>query len=70
MIVCIMMLITQNVRPRKRFYNYSTYRAGKVWNMFKVNIKDTRTMPSGVFIVNFERIPHLALMFLLLTLKM
>ena len=33
--------------------------------MFKVNNKDTRT---GVFIVNFEHISHLALVFLLLTL--
>ena len=32
--------------------------------MFKVNNKET----SGVFIVNFEHIPHLALVFLLLTL--
>ena len=44
--------------------------------MFKVNNKDTRTMPfgaiwrrSGVFIVNFEHILRLALMFLLLTLR-
>ena len=33
--------------------------------MFKVNNKDTRT---GVFIVNFEHISHLVLVFLLLTL--
>ena len=35
--------------------------------MFKVNNKDTRTMPLasfGVFIVNFEHISHLVLMFL------
>ena len=38
--------------------------------MFKVNIKDTRRTPcSGVFIVNFEHISHLALVFLLLTLS-
>ena len=40
----------------------------QVWNMFKVNNKDTRTMP-GVFIVNFEHISHLVLVFLLLTLN-
>ena len=27
--------------------------------MFKVNNKDTRTTPYGVFIVNFEHISHL-----------
>ena len=36
--------------------------------MFQVNNKDTRR--SGVFIVNFERISHLVLLFLLLTLNM
>ena len=35
--------------------------------MFKVNNKDTR---SGIFIVNFEHISHLVLVFLLLTLNM
>ena len=31
----------------------------KVWNMFKVNNKDTKTMPRfGVFIVHFEHISH------------
>ena len=39
--------------------------------MFKFNNKDTRTTPrSGVFIVNFEHISHLVLVFLLLTLNM
>ena len=42
--------------------------------MFKVNNKDTRTTPkwrrSGVFIVNFQHISHLVLLFLLLTLNM
>ena len=39
--------------------------------MFKVNNKDTRAMRrSGVFIVNFKHISHLALVFLLLTLNM
>ena len=44
--------------------------------MFKVNSKDTRMTPfaslrhSGVFIVNFEPILQLALVFLLLTLNM
>ena len=45
--------------------------------MLKVNNKDTRTTPerrqlrrSGVFIVNFERILNLVLVFLLLTLNM
>ena len=53
--------------------------------MFKVNNKDTRTTPmakltiktlerrqwhhNGVFIVNFEHILHLVLVFLLLTLS-
>ena len=33
----------------------------KVWNIFKVNNKDTKMMPRrfGVFIVNFEHISHL-----------
>ena len=38
-------------------------------SMFKVNNRNTRTK-SGVFIVNFEHISHLALMVLLLTLNM
>ena len=41
--------------------------------MFKVNNEETRTTPgrrSGFFIVNFEHIPHLFLVFLLLTLNM
>ena len=41
--------------------------------MFKVNSKDTKRRHwrrSGVFIVNFEHITHLALVFLLLTLNM
>ena len=41
--------------------------------MFKVNSEDNRTVPvesSGVFIVNFEHISHLVLVFLLLTLNM
>ena len=40
--------------------------------MFKVNNKDTRKTPcrSGVYIVNFEHISHLDLVFLLLTLNM
>ena len=41
--------------------------------MFKVNNKNTITTPecrSGVFIVNFEHISHLFLVFLLLTLNM
>ena len=37
--------------------------------MFKVNNKDSRTTPM-VFIVNFEHISHITLMFLLLTLNM
>ena len=36
--------------------------------MFKVNNKDTRCL-FGVFIVNFEYISHLFLVFLLLALK-
>ena len=35
--------------------------------MFKVNDEDTR---SGVFIVNFEHISHIDLVFLLVTLSM
>ena len=39
--------------------------------MFKVNNKGYRkTGPSGVFIVNFEHILHLVVVFLLLTLNM
>ena len=38
-------------------------------NMFKVNNKDTWRR-SGVFIVNFEHISHLALVFLLFTFNM
>ena len=42
-----------------------------MWNMFKINNKGTRTTRrSGVFIVKFEHISHLALVFLLLTLNM
>ena len=39
--------------------------------MFKVNNKDTRTTTrrSGVYIVNFEHISYLVLVFLLLTLS-
>ena len=39
--------------------------------MFKVNNKDTRTTGrrSGVYIVNFEHISYLVLVFLLLTLS-
>ena len=47
-------------------------RNNKVWNVFKVNNKDTRTTPMASFwylIVNFERISHLVLVFLLLTLS-
>ena len=41
-------------------------------NMLKLTIKtsERRQWRSGVFIVNFEHIPHLALLFLLLTLNM
>ena len=40
--------------------------------MFKLNNKDTRTTPlasSGVIIVNFYNISHIALLFLLLSLN-
>ena len=37
--------------------------------MFKVNNINTRTRRSGIFIVNFEHISHLVLVFLLLTLS-
>ena len=42
--------------------------------MFKINNNDTRTKSiawrcTGVFIVNFEHIAHLVLLFLLLTLR-
>ena len=36
--------------------------------MFKVNNKDTRRTPIGIFIVNFEHISDFVLVFLLLTL--
>ena len=47
-------------------------RYNKVWIMFKVTSKDTRTIWRRfcVFIVNFEYILHLVLVFLLLTLNM
>ena len=41
--------------------------------MFQINNKDTRTTPdgcSGAFIVNFEYISHLVLVFLLLSMNM
>ena len=44
-----------------------------MWNMFQVYKKDTRRRHwrrSSVFIVSFEHISHLVLVFLLLTLKM
>ena len=37
--------------------------------MFKVNNKNNRWRRSGVFIVNFEHISHLFLVFILLTLN-
>ena len=37
--------------------------------MFKVNSKDTRTRRSVVFIVDFEHILQVVLVFLLLTLR-
>ena len=37
--------------------------------MFKVNNKVVQWRRSGIFIVNFEHISHLALVFLLLTLS-
>ena len=37
--------------------------------MFKVNNKDANLMSSGVFIVNFEHVSHLVLLFLLLPLN-
>ena len=45
-----------------------------MWNMFKVNNKDTRMMSNvdwmmSASIVDFEQISHLFLMFLLLTLN-
>ena len=60
------------------FYNNTTsnvsFPAGNC--MFKVNNRNTRTRceirhwrRSGIFIVNFEHISHLVLMFLLLTLS-
>ena len=42
----------------------------KVWNMFKINNKNTERRQwrcFGVFTVNFEHASHLFLMFLLLT---
>ena len=46
----------------------SLLKVNKMWNMFKVNNKDNRR--SGVFIINFEHISHLVLVFLLLTFNM
>ena len=46
-----------------------------VWDLFKVNYKDLKTLEwrhwrrYGVFLVNFEQIPHIALVFPLLTLN-
>ena len=41
-----------------------------VWNLFKVNIKDSIIgFRSGVFIVNFEQISHIVLVFPLLNLS-
>ena len=37
--------------------------------MFKVKNKERQWRGSGVFIVNFEHIPHLVLVFLLLTFR-
>ena len=41
----------------------------KVNNMFKVNNKSTKTISSGVFIINFENVLNLFLVFLSLTLN-
>ena len=41
----------------------------KAWNMFKAAIKTPERRQSGVFIVNFEHILHLFLVFMLLTLS-
>ena len=38
-------------------------------NMFKVNNKSTKTISSGVFIINFENVLHLFLVFLSLTMN-
>ena len=40
-----------------------------MWNMFKANNRNTRCRP-GVFIVNFEYIWHVAVLYFWLTLKM
>ena len=37
--------------------------------MFKVNNKDTRMIAEDIFIVNFENISHLVIVFVLLTLS-
>ena len=50
----------------------STIETIEVWNIFKVNNKNTRTTPmtfSGIFIVNFEHISLLFLVLLLLDLN-
>ena len=41
----------------------------QVWNILKVNNKDTRAQNDAMIIVNFEHISHLLLGFLLLTLS-
>ena len=40
-----------------------------MWNMFKINNKDTRTIALVSFIVNFEGISHIVLVFQLLNLN-
>ena len=41
----------------------------KVWNMFQVKQEKHQNNVTGVFIITFEHISHLFLMFLLLTLN-
>ena len=59
-IVTTMIMLGLKMQPKNQADN----------NMFKVNNRNTRTRRrSSVFIVNFEHISHLVLVFLLLTLS-
>ena len=60
------MLILEDTQATFAYLKSSIETIEKVWNMFKVDNKNTRKRRSGVFIVNFEQISHLFLVFLLL----
>ena len=57
----------------RNFHLFGVETLKKVWNIFKVNNKDTRTTywgRSNLFIVNLEHVSHLFRMFSLLTLSL